>query len=352
VRLFPFRANVTQAASAPSLFKRFLLVAASSWVVGPLGAIFLHSVGWGDEPHVIAVLLAITAGGPLQIMLNEFVATGVAAERFSVSVAQYASIFGLVLITVLLALLNSKDDVLTGTAPALLWLISALTAASLLLSCILSARLYRCLMRGHTDTLAIITIGAVPGFTVLLSFFAAVAVNIPELALLAAIAPAICQLICTWRFIPLAAPSAIVGQPQAVLRTSVVLGVSAFLAAIGWAITSARADLLLFFPGYGVITLACLNVLGATILIASRSRYVTSGEAKVLQPLAISVALIIGGFALENFYGPASLVLIITGLQFAVAAGVALARNLGAGRVQSLSQGVEGVQGSAEGPFR
>jgi hypothetical protein len=314
------------AVARPALFKRFSLAMLSSWVTGPLGAAYLYWVGWGGEPLIIVTLLAISAVAPIQLMMNEFVAAGRAAGRFRVSASSHIYLFLASVAASLLALRGFGDrSAIPYLSPAIIFA-SVGAALSALLSYSIASRFYAAVLHGRASPKASVLVGSTPGLVTLICFAVAGASGTAALALSAAIMPAIVQQILTLALIPgsaqMARRSDIVLNPAPLLGTVVLLGIA------GWATGFLRGHIAERAGDLGAIALVFVNMLGTTVIMISRSNYLSDGQGGAGWSLKVALALGAGSAFSIGPFPAAAFLLAIFSVQLLVAAIISAARTI------------------------
>lgn len=316
-------ATVTQAA----MLRRFMIAIMSSWVTGPLGALYLHHIGWGDDTTAIAILLALSAGAPVQLLMNEFVAAGIAAGHFAIRIRQLAMMFAATALSTTFALLYepglSRDGsmMLLTIAPALL------TTVSIFLSFGVSIRFYRSVIQGASSQTAAAAIGMTPGLLMLASFMIAGTTGAPRLMLIAAIVPATVQFLVAWWVLP-AFPAISRAAGTRALDDLTLYGLAMVLGLAGLASALLRASIANIFTGYGVLVLAALNLAGTTVIALSRSRFLHTGRTAASAMAMAAIAL--ASLALPLFLASEvlAILVLIFSLQLAVVSAINFARQL------------------------
>lgn len=263
-----------------TLFGKFLLAILSSWIVGPAGVIFLHFWGWGDNPKLIAVLLALSAGAPIQLLLNEFIAPSATTNTFFASKRQIAAIVMATMVAIWFALITSNK--VHGEEPSLLAYptLAFLAGASIWLSYHISLRFFRDVIHDKVSHQYAILIGATPGLTMLFIFASAALMQRPYVLLGAAILPAIAQLLILRTIAPKEdAPEnkeSHVNKPE--LGHVTILTMTALLIVIGICSTIVRDYIASWQQSYAAILLVSLNLMGTIVISLSRAVYLSSGQ--------------------------------------------------------------------------
>ncbi len=314
------------------LFGKFLLTLMSSWIVGPAGVLFLHFWGWGDSPVLIALLLALSAGAPVQLLLNEFVAPGAIAGSFVARPVQVAGVLAATFAAIWFALLAS-NEVHGGSPFAMAYpLLAVLTTASIWLSYRISLRYYAGIMSGKVGHRAAIYVGIAPGLTTLGVFVLAALAGTPNLLLAAGILPAIVQILILRQVAPgpdmpeARSFETQIGTNRPGLRHIILLVMASLLIAIGIGSTVLRDAIASWQQSYAALILVSLNLMGTIVISFSRAVYLSSGTDFQKATGSAAVIFTFAAVVVYSTSNIASALMALFALQFLVVTVLALGR--------------------------
>lgn len=310
-----------------SVFSKFLATLVSSWVVGPAGVLFLHFWGWGSNPILIALLLALSAAAPIQLLLNEFVAPGAVAGKFYVGRFQILLIIAATFLAIWFALISSH--VVPGGDDAASVYIGLATFASISvwLSYRISLQYFQAVVTGNVGHRGAIYVGLIPGASTVVIFALAAFTNLPEILVLAALLPAIAQIMFLNNF---PGTTNIEGDANGVdhlmLAHTTLVVMALLLIGIGFGSALLRDSIASQQQEYAAVILVSLNLFGTLINSFSRAAYISSG--KSFGKLAgLVVALLLTSAALLSHSNSAvSAFLALFALQFLIVMILAVGR--------------------------
>jgi hypothetical protein len=310
-----------------TLFSKFLLTLLSSWIVGPAGVLFLHFWGWGNNPVLISLLLALSAGAPVQLLLNEFVAPGATAGNFLPNRIQIGTVLAVTFVAIWLALLSS-DEVHDGGPFSLAYpILAMLTALSIWLSYRISLHYYSAVLARKVGHRAAICVGIIPGATTLAVFALVALVGNPNLLVIAGILPAIFQFIVLRQMAPeppLGAPTDY--QPQG-LRYAILFGMALLLIGVGVGSTVVRDSIASTQQSYAALILVSLNLIGTLVISLSRATYLSTGNSFGKMSGRMAFGLAIAAALSLLFSELSSAFFFLFALQFFVVVILAIGRN-------------------------
>lgn len=316
-----------------AVFGKFALTIVSSWIVGPAAVLVAHLSGWGSNAVLVAILLALSAGAPVQLLLNEFVAAGVTANTLRATRIQLGIIIVATFFAIWAALassikLNSDEPFKLAYAT-----IAALTTISIWLSYKISLRYYGAVLSGAGDNRLAIYVGITPGLVTLASFLIAITARQPMLFLLGAVAPAISQIAVLALLTPNSTSLPQREQPgPKPLAWGVLVGVVSAVIAVGYATTLLRDYLAGVQVEYAALILVSLNLLGTVMISFSRASYLTSGQLLMGKMSVFAALMLVGGAALWPFSTISSALVTLIALQLLVALILSIGRALSSGR--------------------
>lgn len=310
-----------------SLFSKFLATLVSSWVVGPAGVLFLHFWGWGSSPILIALLLALSAAAPIQLLLNEFVAPGAVAEKFYVGRFQILIIIAATFLAIWLALDSSRVVPGGGLATTTYFGLAVFASISVWLSYRISLNYYRAVVLGVVGHQRAIYVGLIPGVSTLMVFVVAALTNNPEILAMAAILPAVAQSIFLKSF---SITATIHGDANGIKHlmlahtTLVVMALS--LIAIGFGSALLRDTIASHEQDYAALILVGLNLFGTLVNSFSRAAYMSSGKSfGTASGMAVAILLLCAAFSFD-FSRVVSAFLALFALQFLIVIILAIGR--------------------------
>lgn len=285
-----------------SLFSKFLATLVSSWVVGPAGVLFLHFWGWGSSPVLIALLLALSAAAPIQLLLNEFVAPGAVAGKFYVGPFQILIIIAATFLAIWLALVSSRVVPGGGLATPTYFGLALFASISVWLSYRISLHYYRAVISGDVGHQGAIYVGLIPGVSTLMIFAVAALTNNPEILVMAAILPSIAQSIFLKTF-PVTATNH--GDANSVnhlmLAHTTLIVMALSLIAIGFGSALLRDTIASREQDYAALILVSLNLFGTLVNSFSRAAYISSGKSfGSASGLAVAILLICSAFSFDS----------------------------------------------------
>lgn len=330
------RSNSMTAVSLPehrparnAVFGKFALTIASSWIVGPAAVLVMHLWGWGSDAILVSILLALSAGAPVQLLLNEFVAAGVVANNFRATRLQLGAVIAATFIAIWAALVSSTK--LNNAEPFAFayGAIAALTAISILLSYRVSLRYYHAVVSGAADNRFAIYVGVTPGLVTLASFLIAVVAGQPALLLLGAIVPATAQMIVLARMTSGRTAYAQRDDlaPAPVTWALLIAYISAMIV-ISYATTLLRDYLAGTQQDFAALILVSLNLLGTAVISFSRASYLTSRRVAAGKAIGYTMLILIGAAALFPVSSVGSALTGLFGLQMLVVVILTIARRL------------------------
>ncbi len=310
-----------------SLFSKFLATLVSSWVVGPAGVLFLHFWGWGSSSILIALLLALSAAAPIQLLLNEFVAPGAVAGKFYVGRFQILIIIAATFLAIWLALVSSRVVPGGGLATPTYFGLALFASISVWLSYRTSLDYYRAVVSGDVGHQGAIYVGLIPGVSTLMIFAVAALTNNPEILVMAAILPAIAQSIFLKNF-PVAAT--IHGDANGVnhlmLAHTTLIVMALSLIAIGFGSALLRDTIAGHEQDYAALILVSLNLFGTLVNSFSRAAYISSGKSfGSASGVAVVILLLCAAFSFD-FSRVVSAFLALFALQFLIVIILAIGR--------------------------
>lgn len=313
--------------NSTALFSKFLATLVSSWVVGPVGVLFLHSWGWGSSPILIALLLALSAGAPIQLLLNEFVAPGAVARKFYVGRFQILSIIAATFVAIWFVLVSSHVVPGGGLATPIYLGLALFASISVWLSYRTSHYYYRAVVSGDVGHQGAIYVGLIPGLSTLMIFAVAALTNTPEILVMAAVLPAIAQSIFLKRF-PIT--TTIQGDSNGVNHlmlahtTLVVMALS--LICIGFGSALLRDVIAGHQQDYAALILVSLNLFGTLVNSISRAAYISSGQSLgSMSGIAVAILLLCAALSFD-FSKEISAFLLLFALQFLIVIILAIGR--------------------------
>jgi hypothetical protein len=145
--------------------RSFILSLLSSWLVNPVGILIAHLWGASNTTEVLILLLAMGAGAPFQLYLNECLAA--TTERTNAQPSRLS--FFLILALQCLACLIPISPMASGHWLFLLSLIGLL-AFSNLISYEVSVTYYGLAIKGSVSPRQAVLVGAIPGITTIFLF--------------------------------------------------------------------------------------------------------------------------------------------------------------------------------------
>ena len=280
------------------MLSRFLLTLFSSWAVNPLGVLFAHSQGFGQELTILLLLLGTGACVPFQLFMNECLAAGRARKSFQPSWAQLNIILiaqAATCIGTLLVLPNRNFDRLSILVLALLLTFS--NGLSYRCSVLyFKLAIHKLLSRGQA-----VILGMLPGLVSLILFIICIDARqrwvhlSPLIFLLIAIVPVIIQ----WAYLALLSRSLIksrtVGAPTKTVVSSapILAALSALvvLTIIGTCLRNSIAEYSVSYAALIVVGLNSMVSLGNTLTHAS---FLSSAK----KGLQVTLFIFSGGVAL------------------------------------------------------
>lgn len=313
-----------------SVFTNFALTIMSSWIVGPTGVLLMHVWGWGSNAILVSILLALGAGSPVQLLLNEFVAAGATANSFRATRLQVGGVMIATAFSIWWALISSTK--LNDAEPFAFCyaVIALLTATSIWLSYRISLRYYRSVMSGATGKRASIYVGITPGLVTLASFLIAASVGKPVLLLVGAIMPAVAQMIILNRLTTdkTAPENGTKAKPATLNPVNPVLliVVVAAMIAVGFATTIVRDYLAGEQADFAALILVSLNLLGTVVISFSRALYLTSGRALAGRIASYTLIVLFAAIILLPVSSVASALVGLFGLQMMIVTILATGR--------------------------
>lgn len=319
------------------MFGKFALTILSSWIVGPAAVVVMHLLGWGSEAILISILLALSAGAPVQLLLNEFIAAGATANRVRATRVQLGIVLMATFVAIWMALasstkLNENEPFAFAYAT-----IAALSTVSVWLSYQVSLRYYRVVVSGAADRRFAIYVGITPGLVTLISFLIAALARQPALLLLGAIAPAIAQMIVL-KQLARGQDAFVHGDISvpAPLTWRLLLGVVSAMIAVGYATTMLRDYLAGEQVGFAALILVSLNLLGTVVISFSRASYLTSGRAVAGKAISYTMLFLIVAVALLPLSSIGSALAGLFGLQLLVVVVLTIGRRFSERLTQTL----------------
>lgn len=296
----------------------FVVSIAASWIASPLGVLFLHYVGYGADRNLVSLLLSLSAAAPFQLLCNEYLAASACKANVAPSKAQFAAILGAQMLVTFIV------SGTFGEAAARLDLIPRLGLCALLggstwLSYAVAVRYYGAALGGNVRYRQSILIGAIPGLVTLAVYLVSGMLGITPLILLAALAPAIVQLLYA-RSLPrrhFAAPGSQHPSWILLIAASILLGFVATANAL------VRGEIGFLDQHYVALILTGLNLVGTVVLLVSRAGYLMGAEQRHHILILAAAALCLLAIPLFHFSRPIALLVAFLGLQLSVAAIIA-----------------------------
>jgi hypothetical protein len=317
-----------------------MLTIFSSWIVGPTGVLFLHHLGWGADPMLTSILLALSAAAPIQLLLNEFVAAGATARNFFVSRVQMSMLMVLTVVVINLALTSSNK--INGEEPFYFAYLSIalLTALSIWISYYTSVAFYTAVISGATSPKQAILIGSAPGILTLASFVIASLRQEPSLLLLGAILPAIGQLVLSKFLLGRLGQTNLESSRRPIkLHNCVLATMAGTLMVIGFASTMLRDYLASAQTSYAAVILTGINLTGTLVMSFSRTLYLAAGRSLGKEPAMILLLFVVAAFATFSVLPHLSALAAILALQIAVVLILGAGRTIGAQRIGTVLNG-------------
>lgn len=321
-----YRRDMTKSkTSARRLFENFGLSVLSSWVVGPVGVIYLHEIGWGQNHYLLAVMLAFTTLAPLQLLLNDFVAAVSVNNKSDISTYD---IMIITLIGTIAAALSIVSANYLNSVPSLI-AVSLLSSVSIIISYEISKRFFHGVLYSSVSRLSSSIIGAVPGVTMLAIYIVAGSVRYDLLILLVSIAPALAQrAVVGWKV-----PTANGGGSgerspgdRGPIPKGLLYGMLIVLVGIGVLTSFVRSHVAAIDSQYSAIILMSLNLFGTTVVMISRSLYLATGKNYFGTIGLVAVVLALMSLVAILVSPLASMLLLIAALSAAVVVVLAVGR--------------------------
>ena len=310
-----------------SLFSKFLATLVSSWVVGPAGVLFLHFWGWGSSPVLIALLLALSAAAPIQLLLNEFIAPGAVAGKFFVGRFQILLIIVATFLAIWFALVSSHVVPGGGFATPIYFGLAVFASISVWLSYCTSLHYYRAVVSGDVGHKGAIYVGLIPGVSTLMIFAAAALTNTPEILAMAAVLPAIAQFAFLKNFpITTTIQADANGVNHLMLSPAMLVVMALALIAIGFGNALLRDTIAGHEQDYAALILVSLNLFGTLVNSFSRAAYISTGKSfGTVSGIAVGILLLCAVFSFD-YSREVSAFLAMFALQFLIVIILAIGR--------------------------
>jgi hypothetical protein len=312
-----------------SYLQKFLLAMCSAWVVGPLGVLYLYVIGWGGNTVLIATLLAASAIAPIQLMMNEFLATGLAAGHFRASHIQLVGLF-ILAVSVCAAGLWSEASV--SVDPLIKCIIALFWGVTVMLSYGTAFLFYRAIAAGKLSGTLSGFIAAVPGITTCLVYIAASELQRDDILAGSILLPALAQFaFMAW----LARADGDIGiRPVGDTATVPIALLARMVLSLGLCgiITVVLRNAITASSGsYAALLLVGLNMVGTSIITFARSAYLTHGRSNVATLFLVAASIAVLGALLIPWSKALFLLGEFLALQMAVAGTISIGRKLGGG---------------------
>lgn len=319
--------SITSADDNPSTSHRhvllnFVVSIAASWFASPLGVFFLHRQGYGDDPHLISLLIALSASAPFQLLFNEYVAAQASRTGQRPNLPQMGAVLGAQIVVTMVV--SATFGEATGRLDAAERLaLSLLLAMSTLLSYRIALRYYGLTLRGETNIFLSAAIGATPGLVMLSVFIVAGMTRFSEVILLGALLPTIAQYILVHRLG--SSTTKMLARP---LRWTVFGGAIFGLGVIAAGNAIVRGEIGFLNHRFAALILTALNLVGTVVLMTGRARYLVGGGQFGWRLGILAAACCGTGLVGLSVVRPVGLLLLFIGLQFATAAGIGALRQI------------------------
>jgi hypothetical protein len=268
------------AASHGFILRGFLITAASSWLVAPLGMLALQFGGLGRDPFLVSILLVMSACVPFQLLMNEYLAVSQSKGKLRVSPQQIAIIALLNCGACVVALASAKNSEWAVSIFPYGLLIPLLATGNLVMSFFSVTTYYRLMAQGRIGHRQSIINGSLTGLASLVIYVISALSGSNAILGLVLVVPGALHLSY---FVWLAKSAKHnLGSPKqqgkhrefyALLSVS-----SAIFLASTYVSSILRIKFISLLPEFSALLLIGINVVGTAVFTLSRARFLASGD--------------------------------------------------------------------------
>ncbi len=304
--------------------ENFGLSALSSWLVGPLGVLYLHKIGWGNNPNLLSIILAFSTLAPLQLLLNEFIATVVIKGKYKIPRIDLLVIAIIASVGVVVSI-RSARYMEFGIEIIIL---SLLTSLSIILSFEVSVRFFSGVMYTKISRLFSSIVGSIPGLSMLIIYVIAGLFQQDRIIFLASILPALAQGLVVVVILPQTKAFERIPSDHGPLPRTLLYGMLVSLFGIGIITSMVRSQIAAIDVQYSALILISLNLLGTVVVMISRSIYLSTDRDYLKSTGIITVILGLASLLSVSIADSLSKLLWVATLSMSVVTILAVGRRL------------------------